>query len=86
MSPQQAQELLQRLNILESENAQLKSQVQANGLKMKVSQKGAISVYGMGRFPVTLYASQWQRLDQELIQTGKMDDFIEDNRSGLKFK
>ena len=86
MSPQQAQELLQRLNILESEHAQLKSQVQANGLKMKVSQKGAISVYGMGRFPVTLYASQWQRLDQELIQTGKMDDFIEDNRSGLKFK
>jgi hypothetical protein len=86
MSPQQAQELLQRLNILENENAKLKTQVEANGLKMKVSQKGAISVYGMGRFPVTLYASQWQRLDQELIQTGKMDDFIEDNRSGLKFK
>jgi len=86
MSPQQAQELLQRLNILESENAQLKNQVQANGLKMKVSQKGAISVYGMGRFPVTLYASQWQRLDQELIQTGKMDEFITENQSGLKFK
>lgn len=86
MSPQQAQELLQRLNILENENAQLKSQVQANGLKMKVSQKGAISVYGMGRFPVTLYASQWQRLDQELIQTGKMDEFIAENQSGLKFK
>ena len=86
MSPQQAQELLQRLNILESENAQLKTQVQANGLKMKVSQKGAISVYGMGRFPVTLYASQWQRLDQELIQTGKMDEFITENQSGLKFK
>ncbi len=86
MSPQQAQELLERLNILETENANLKEAQKRNGLKMKVSQKGAISVYGMGRFPVTLYADQWKRIDQELIQSGDMDNFIEDNRTSLTFK
>ena len=86
MSPDQAQELLERLNILEAENANLKEAQKRNGLKMKVSQKGAISIYGMGRFPVTLYADQWKRIDQELIQSGDMDNFIEDNRSSLTFK
>ena len=86
MSPDQAQQLLERLNILEAENANLKEAQKRNGLKMKVSQKGAISVYGMGRFPVTLYADQWKRIDQELIQSGEMDNFIEDNRPDLTFK
>jgi hypothetical protein len=86
MSPEQAQELLTRLNVLEAENANLKEQQARNGLKMKVSQKGAISVYGMGRFPVTLYADQWKRIDGELIQSGAMDEFIEENRSSLTFK
>lgn len=86
MSPEQAQELLARLNILESENATLKTQATKNSLKMKVSQKGAVSVYGMGRFPVTLYADQWQRIDRELIQSGDLDNFIEDNRPTLTFK
>tara|TARA_B100001094_G_C18027753_1_gene718480 strand:+ start:470 stop:733 length:264 start_codon:yes stop_codon:yes gene_type:complete len=86
MSPEQAKELLERLNVLESENKDLKEQAQANGLKMKVSQKGAISVYGMGRFPVTLYAQQWQRIDRELIQSGNLDNFIEDNKVDLNFK
>lgn len=86
MSPEQAKELLERLNVLESENANLKEQQKRNGLKMKVSQKGAISVYGMGRFPVTLYADQWRRIDSELIQSGEMDNFIEDNRNTLTFK
>ena len=86
MSPEQAQELLQRLNILEAENASLKEQNKRNGLKMKVSQKGAVSVYGMGRFPVTLYADQWRRIDNELIQSGQLDEFIEENRSSLTFK
>jgi len=86
MSPEQAQELLARLNVLEAENANLKSAQKRNGLKMKVSQKGAVSVYGMGRFPVTLYADQWKRIDDELIQTGDLENFIEDNRSQLTFK
>jgi len=86
MSPEQAQELLERLNVLEAENSNLREAQRKNGLKMKVSQKGAVSVYGMGRFPVTLYPDQWQRIDQELIQTGDLDNFIEDNRNTLKFK
>lgn len=86
MSPEQAQQLLERLNILEAENANLKEAQKRNGLKMKVSQKGAVSVYGMGRFPVTLYADQWKRIDSELIQTGQLDEFIEDNRPELTFK
>ena len=86
MSPEKAQELLERLNILEAENETLKTQNSRNALKMKVSQKGAVSVYGMGRFPVTLYAQQWERIDQELIQTGQLADFIEANRSTLNFK
>ena len=53
---------------------------------MKVSQKGALSVYGMGRFPVTLYADQWKRLDDELIKNGQLDEFISDNSTDLKFK
>jgi len=86
MSPEQAQELLERLNVVEAENANLKAQAKLNGLKMKVSQKGAVSVYGMGRFPVTLYAAQWERIDQELIQSGEMANFIENNRGSLTFK
>ena len=86
MSPEQAQELLERLNILEAENANLKEAQKRNGLQMKVSQKGAVSVYGMGRFPVTLYADQWKRIDAELIQSGELDNFIEDNKSSLTFK
>ncbi len=86
MSPEQTQELLTRLNILEAENANLKEAQKRNGLKMKVSQKGAVSVYGMGRFPVTLYADQWKRIDAELIQSGQLDEFIEENRPQLTFK
>ena len=86
MSPEQAQELLERLNVLEAENINLKEAQKRNGLKMKVSQKGAVSVYGMGRFPVTLYADQWSRIDEELIQSGQLADFIESNRQDLTFK
>ena len=86
MSPEQAQELLARLNIVEAENANLKAQAARNGLRMKVSQKGAVSVYGMGRFPVTLYPEQWTRIDEELVQTGELATFIETNRASLTFK
>lgn len=46
---------------LTAENEALKRQ-QASPLILKVSQKGALSVYGLGRFPVTLYKEQWARL------------------------
>lgn len=86
MNDLQVQELLARVADLETQNVALEQRAKANGLKMKVSQKGAVSVYGMGRFPVTLYADQWKRIDNELIQSGQMDEFIDENRTDLTFK
>lgn len=56
---------------LEADNAALKAQSKVKGLTMKVSEKGALSVYGMGRFPTTLYPNQWERLlaEAETIKT-----------------
>jgi hypothetical protein len=55
------------------------------GLSLKVSDKGAISIYGMGRFPVTLYREQWERLiTPEFAQ--EMQAFITANASRLKVK
>ena len=52
-------------------------------LALKVSEKGAVSLYGMGRFPVTLYAGQWERL---LEARGQIEAFIEANRASLSVK
>ena len=49
------------LKRLRNENAALKKGASSN-IRMKVSEKGAVSVYGMGRFPVTLYKEQWLKL------------------------
>lgn len=60
---QQTQDLnaiLARLEALEAENKALR--LKAQGGSIKVSQKGAVSVYGLGRYPITLYASQWESL------------------------
>ncbi|HKV53828.1 MAG TPA: hypothetical protein VJN94_04220 [Candidatus Binataceae bacterium] len=51
--------------------------------RFKVSEKGAVSVYGLGRFPVTLYVEQWEKL---LSQADELRAFIEANRSQLKTK
>ena len=50
---------------------------------MKVSEKGAVSVYGLGRFPVTLYQEQWHKL---LSVSDEIKSFIEENKSSLKVK
>jgi len=73
----------QELERLRAENQALKGGQRPGGLSFKVSEKGAVSVYGLGRFPVTLYQEQWDRL------LGAVDDlraFIEANRSQLKKK
>ncbi|HVW08936.1 MAG TPA: hypothetical protein VHC90_10155 [Bryobacteraceae bacterium] len=67
---------------LRAENEALK-QKRGGSTSMKVSEKGAVSVYGLGRFPVTLYQEQWQKL------LGMADDiktFIEENKDKLKVK
>jgi hypothetical protein len=67
---------------LRAENERLKSTRQAKAA-MKVSEKGALSVYGMGRFPVTLYKEQWLRL---LAMAEDIKAFIEANNDNLKSK
>jgi hypothetical protein len=52
------EELKAELERLRNENAALKKGA-SSGIRMKVSEKGAVSIYGMGRFPVTLYKEQW---------------------------
>ncbi len=69
---------------LKAENEALKNKKNSRGtLSMKVSEKGALSVYGMGRFPVTLYKEQWLKL---LSITEEIKKFIEDNDAQLKTK
>jgi len=75
-------ELQAELERLRAENARLKSG-DAGALKLKVSGKGAVSVYGLGRFPVTLYQEQWVRL---LEIADSIRTFIEEHRSELKTK
>ena len=70
------------LERLRAENEALKKTGRGK-LSMKVSEKGALSVYGMGRFPVTLYKEQWIRL---LAVADDIKSFIETNNESLKTK
>lgn len=72
------------LERLRAENEALKASKPARGtLSMKVSEKGALSVYGLGRFPVTLYKEQWMKL---LGIGDEIRRFIEENGERLKTK
>jgi hypothetical protein len=73
------------LERLTRENEALKAQTRAKAgqLTMKVSEKGAVSVYGLGRFPVTLYQEQWRKL---LDHAEEIRAFIQANESQLKKK
>ena len=74
------EELKAELERLRSENAALKKGATA-GIRMKVSEKGAVSIYGMGRFPVTLYKEQWLKL---LDMSDEIRAFIAANEAKLK--
>lgn len=72
------------LSRLRAENEALKTKKgRSSEITFKVSQKGAVSVYGMGRFPVTLYKEQWIRL---LDRKDDLLTFITENDSDLKTK
>ena len=78
------QDLKAELERLKAENEQLKQQKSKAGqFSMKVSEKGGLSVYGLGRFPVTLYQEQWQKL---LDHTDEIRAFMKDNAANLKKK
>ena len=79
MSTEDIQAELERLR---AENEALK-QKRNTSVSMKVSEKGAVSVYGLGRFPVTLYQEQWTKL---LALAEEIKSFIEENKSKLKAK
>ena len=74
--------LEQKLARLEAENQALKGRRSGN-LSLKVSEKGGLSVYGLGRFPVTLYKEQWKRL---LEHAEEIKTFLEQNEKQLKTK
>jgi len=72
-------ELLKRI-------AELEQQVRARkpaALEFRVSEKGAVSVYGLGRFPVTLYYEQWSQL---LNHAEELRTFMEENKEKLKLR
>ena len=71
------------LERLRAENEALKKASRPGGLAIKVSEKGGVSVYGLGRFPVTLYQEQWEKL---LAHTDEIRAYIEANRGSLKKK
>ena len=75
-------EMHAELERLRAENAKLKKQ-DTGGLSLKVSEKGGVSLYGLGRFPVTLYKEQWLRL---LADASKIEAFIHENEPLLKAK
>ena len=76
------EELKTELERLRSENAALKKGA-STGIRLKVSEKGAVSIYGMGRFPVTLYKEQWLKL---LDMSDDIRAFIVANEAQLKEK
>lgn len=68
---------------LKAENESLKQGRRTGSVSLKVSEKGAVSVYGLGRFPVTLYKEQWDKL---LNMSAEIKAFIAENASKLKTK
>ena len=70
---------------LKARVAELEKQkgVRSGSLEFRVSEKGAVSVYGLGRFPVTLYYEQWTRL---LEASDRLHEFLNENKSKLKLK
>jgi hypothetical protein len=73
------EELKARLAELEKQAGQRR----AGALQFKVSEKGGVSVYGLGRFPVTLYYEQWVRL---LDAANDLRSFLDENKSKLKLR
>lgn len=78
------QDLQAELERLKAENEALKQTRKATaGMSMRVSEKGAVSIYGLGRFPVTLYKEQWEKL---LSASEQIKAFIAENEAQLKKK
>ena len=79
MSEPTYEELKAKLAELEKQQGSKRT----GSLEFRVGEKGGVSVYGLGRFPVTLYYEQWNRL---LDASDKLKEFLEQNKSKLKLK
>ena len=79
MAEQTKEELMARIAKLEKQQGTKKR----GSLEFRVGEKGGVSVYGLGRFPVTLYYEQWIRL---LDAADGLREFLEENKSRLKMK
>ena len=75
-------EVKAELDRLRAENEALK-RASSKGLSLRISEKGGVSIYGLGRFPVTLYKEQWLRL---LDMSDDIRAFIKANEASLKSK
>ena len=76
------EELQREVERLRAENESLKAQ-SGRGLRLQVSAKGGVSLYGVRRFPVTFYREEWERI---LGMGGEIRSFIEENAHQLKTK
>lgn len=74
------EELKARLQELEK---QVETKKRSGAIEFRVGEKGGVSVYGLGRFPVTLYYEQWMRL---LNAAPELKAFLEENKGKLKLK
>jgi len=81
-NPMSEDQMKQELERLRAENQALKK-TSSKGLSMKISEKGGLSIYGLGRFPVTLYKEQWKKL---LDLKEEIMAFLEANDAQLKAK
>jgi len=79
-----AESMEAELERLRAENERLKvKEAKPQGISLKVSEKGGVSLYGLGRFPITLYKEQWQAV---LDRSEEIRAFIVENESRLKTK
>jgi hypothetical protein len=76
------EDLRAEIERLKGENERLKVQ-KSRGVTLKVSEKGGVSLYGLGRFPVTLYKEQWTKL---LDMADDIRTFLKENDARLKSK
>jgi len=76
------EDLKQELERLRAENEALKSK-EKRGISLRVSEKGAVSLYGIRRFPVTFYQDEWERI---LGMADQIRAFIQENAAQLKKK
>lgn len=76
------EQMQQEIDRLKAEATALKTQM-GRAISMKVSDKGAVSIYGFGRFPLTIYAKNMQKL---LGMSDEINKFIEDNKDKLSWE